>query len=697
MCNDKYIGDFSEEMYLKYLSSPEELKQIADAYINQYQNPTYDSTIAFKESLDHYVLKQIKNNRLNSDLLKNYYDHIFYIYNERKSKGNIHLEYNTNIVLRDEIGKKILMMYYEKYHSDINRNKLVESISKNDLILENISNKIRRNEILTQIEIDLLSDYLYTSRNLNNEIYSKFIEYLLNNNLNINNSPQLMAAYIAYLPQIFGDNCEESRIILSNGYTSDNPFSLSPSYLDKKRKEGIVKYWGLYSHSNKFISIDWNKLKDISLNSDESLNISRTSSVKDLYWISMVCFHELTHQIQTKLMNSPTLNSSGLSQIIKCAKHAKTDNTLNHDSIESEIEADENAWKKMADFISKYRLRNTLLTDRDSVMGQIKKCYINKEAVFARRAIQTKYNSDERFFASDMKIIDNHFKNLNTGQEYKQYFKQLLLKYPMMNKIFNEDGKVKTTLLLNENITSRDLSGNDKNIMSCELSDYILTEGYESLKKHVLQDELSETQVQNLMINIYNTYHLNKMFIRSLSKVDLSQYKDTKTNFDLNNIRNKYLEKFRDVARLVYRERNLIHIIKSRYPDYDVEKYADPKFAMWNFMDMFNYLYNSSNGIINIAEISDIISNYEKSQDNVLVELANQAKSIINNKKADLLVQAMANGQIDTDGQPIIQNQGVAFDNKIMGFAKIWVLGILTTIASIGIIVMGVFLNKTIK
>ena len=57
----------------------------------------------------------------------------------------------------------------------------------------------------------------------------------------------------------------------------------------------------------------------------------------------------------------------------------------------------------------------------------------------------------------------------------------------------------------------------------------------------------------------------------------------------------------------------------------------------------------------------------------------------------------MANGQIDTDGQPIIQNQGVAFDNKIMGFAKIWVLGILTTMASIGIIVMGVFLNKTIK
>ena len=694
MYNDKYIGDFNEEMYLKYLAHPEALKEIADAYINQYENPTYDSTIAFKESLDHYVLKQIKGNGLKPELLKNYYDYIFNIYNERINKGDIHLEYNTNIVLRDETGKKLLMMYYDRYHPDISQNKLIESINKNDSIIKNISDKMTKNEKLSQIEIDLLSDYLYTSRNLNNDTYSKFIEYLLNNNLNINNSPQIMAAYIAYLPQIFGDNCEESRIILSNGYTSDNSFSLSPSYLDKKRKEGIVKYWGLYSHSNKFISIDWNKLKDISLNSDESLNISRTNSVKDLYWISMVCFHELTHQIQTKLMNSPTLNSSGLSQIIKHAKRDKTDNGLNHDSIESEIEADENAWKKMADFISKYRLRSTLITDRDSVMVQIKKCYINKEAVFARRAIQTKYNTDERFFASDMKIIESNFKNLNTGQEYKQIFKQLLSKYPMMNKIFNEDGKVKTTLLLNENITSRDFSGNDKNIMSCELSDYILTEGYEALKKHVLQDELSETQVQNLMINIYNTYHLNKMFIRSLSKVDLSQYKDTKTNFDFNNIRNKYLEKFRNVARLVYRERELIHIIKSRYPDYDIEKYADPKYAMWNFMDMFNYLYNSSNGIINIDEISDIVSSYEKSKDNLLVELANQTKTMVNGTRADAMIQAMENGQLDINGQPIIQNQNMITNNRTKGFTKIWLLGILTIIASLGIIVIGVFLSK---
>ena len=140
----------------------------------------------------------------------------------------------------------------------------------------------------------------------------------------------------------------------------------------------------------------------------------------------------------------------------------------------------------------------------------------------------------------------------------------------------------------------------------------------------------------------------------------------------------------------------MIHIIEARYPDYDIEKYADPKYAMWNFMDMFNYLYNSSNGIINIDEISDIVSSYEKSKDNLLVELANQTKTMVNGTRADAMIQAMENGQLDINGQPIIQNQNMITNNRTKGFTKIWLLGILTIIASLGIIVIGVFFKKWI-
>lgn len=63
-------------------------------------------------------------------------------------------------------------------------------------------------------------------------------------------------------------------------------------------------------------------------------------------------------------------------------------------------------------------------------------------------------------------------------------------------------------------------------------------------------------------------------------------------------------------------------------------------------------------------------------------------------QQAELMIQAMANGQIDTNGQPIVQNQEIISNNRTMGFAKVWVLGILTTIASIVIIVIGGLLNK---
>ena len=62
-------------------------------------------------------------------------------------------------------------------------------------------------------------------------------------------------------------------------------------------------------------------------------------------------------------------------------------------------------------------------------------------------------------------------------------------------------------------------------------------------------------------MNIYNTYHLEKKYINSLSKLDFSQLEGTHTNFDYNNpvtLRKKYLEKFKNVADLVYKERELI-------------------------------------------------------------------------------------------------------------------------------------------
>ena len=436
---------------------------------------------------------------------------------------------------------------------------------------------------------------------------------------------------------------------MSNGiYKSRNLKNIIlPNEIEKYKGMRKLKKHGFYSLGDKYISMSWDFLQNLNLNTDLSLNISRTMAgnsnnylteeekeeakkCNDLYWISMATFHEMTHQLQNNSMMSKEFNSSGLAQLIKITKRNDTDNTLNHDSIESEIEADEVAWDKMYSFINKYKLNSkNPIVDKKDVKEQLHKCIQNKESVFARRAIQTKFNSNERFFAADIKEIKY---NIDTNEDYKSYFKKIIEYYPMMSKIFDESGNVKTTIMFDNNLTSKNNTGNDENIMSCELSDYILNEEYSVLKSHLINDTLSKNQITNLMMNIYNTYHLEKKFINSLSKLDFSQLKETKINFNYNNqatLQKKYLEKFKNVANLVYKERELVTIINKKYPEYKIEEFSNPKYAYWNYQDMFNHLFKAFNGNVEYDMISDILTKYESFGDPILSGLANETKKNI--------------------------------------------------------------------
>ncbi len=63
---------------------------------------------------------------------------------------------------------------------------------------------------------------------------------------------------------------------------------------------------------------------------------------------------------------------------------------------------------------------------------------------------------------------------------------------------------------------------------------------------------------------------------------------------------------------------------------------------------------------------------------------------------ATKMVEDMARNKIDVNGEPIVQsmeNQKVLTKNMENGFAKVWILGILATLVSLGIIVLGILLN----
>ena len=650
MYNEKYINDFKETIYKEALNNKNFLVEIANAYIKQYDSPTYEKTLAFKESLDHYVLKQLKENPTftSTEMYNNYLEYIKYIFLNRKTCGNINLEFNTNIVFSDKnICDKVLSSYPNNA-----KDKLKVIINQNEKYIQYISQKMYTKEPLSQVELNFIGDYLYTRKDLNSELYRKYVEYLLNDIKkckNVSNSPQIIASYIAYLPKIFGENCENSRILLTNGLSSKTELIL-PSELDRiKKKEDlenrkledrIIKNLRLYSVGDKYISISKNEL-NFNLVGDKSLEYSRTlkKENKDLYWIAMVCFHELSHQYQTRKITVTEFNSSGLSILIRNLISAddgvnKADYNNNHDSYEMEIEADEMSWQKMYNFISKFRLAIVNKEEKKEVLEQIKKCKINEKAVYARRTFLTKRQSQDiksNYFMDDMKLIQENFKK---SPKYAQWFNKMRNYYPMLKKLFDTDGNINTDILLNENITSVDTSGIGNNIMGTEVSNYILTKEINPLTKHLLNDDLTEKQVNNLMINIYNSYHLDKMFVSALSskEVKLEQYDDTNHNFDLNKLSEKYLEKFSNVAHLVYVERLIISIINRRYPNYKVEEFAKPKYSIWNYNDMLGMLCENSINDIDISQIEEILLLYEKSGDQILVQLADNTRKILMNQ-----------------------------------------------------------------
>ena len=216
-----------------------------------------------------------------------------------------------------------------------------------------------------------------------------------------------------------------------------------------------------------------------------------------------------------------------------------------------------------------------------------------------------------------------------SGNQYKKNFVETIKRYPMFGKIFDENGNIKTKILFEINFTSKNEFGNDENIMACEISNYILSHGYNTLKYHLINDYFSKEQVKNLLMNVYNTYHLQKKYVNSLSKIDFSQLKETHSNIDYNDqniLISKYLEKFKNVASLVYKERELVSIINKKYPQYNIEQISDPKYAYWNYQDMFNHLYNISSGIVKYDDLKNIIEAYEKSGDPVLKDIATKTK-----------------------------------------------------------------------
>ena len=643
MYNQTYINDFNSFDYSKYLNDPQELIKIKKEYLKQYKENSNAVMLAFKESLDHYVLKKVLEDEkyLDSTEFKNYLNYLMHIVEEKTDTLNgekLNIELCSNIIFRnDEIRNKILKKNYNQNTINI----FDSNIKKVKDRINSIFKKMVNREKISQEEIDLVGDYIYSSRNFNNDIGRIFAEYLFNEitpESNIRVSPQILGAITSYFTQCYtiDEDVKNSRTFIAD-YDENSS--------DLAHKSGSKKY----CYFNRKI------FSTISLINDSSLNKSRTFNDKDLYFLMMVAFHELTHEHQHNEAERNNNSSSAMSYIIKNVinqntecfeltdkngnKVKKTEYQINHDSTEYEMQADEESWRQCESFISKhcrqYAYNHKL--DTKIIMKRERKCLKNEKAIRARRSFSFKKNIDGGF----LYYATYDMKNL---VKIAQKNPSILKLYPILKNYINENGELNTSILFSSNITSTDNTGLDVDNTALEFATYMIDEEKEAILKKISEGSLTEAQIQNLIMNIYNVQHQNILKVRDFKEIDKDGYKNTDHYYNLENKSAAiYKYYFMKHASEIYTAMELIYKIHECYPEVDLTKYDDRMYYIGTFYDIFKEL-KRLNIQIEEQKIIELCRKYDNSQVPILLELSNFMKENIlkannqNNNKDDNIV-----------------------------------------------------------
>lgn len=687
MYNQTYINDFDEKKYLFFLQNPSSLEEVKTNYLYHYsaKTPSLDkisiikqkkqellkkyrelrangdigtpeaktlenevnklnsderkiveteqlddaAPVVFKESLDHYILKRITEDSsfIKTQEFKNYLVYIFDIYKKRKfDTGNttLYLELNTNVVFRS---KEIRDLIFKEYLSsnDIKANNAL--IAYNEKILNNIVEKLKNRKKVTQKELDFLSDYLYTSRNFENEYAQVLAEYVLNEitpESNIKASIHIIGALLSYFTQCYNkdESIKNSRMFIG---TLDGG-----KIVDVAHSSGRGKY----------CVFDTSLCINTSLTSKKSLEKSRTFKENDIYFLMMVSFHELTHEYQKNKIYEKTCTSSGLGAVIKdilnrqLSKKDKNNNVLeseyskNHDSSEYEIEADEESWKQCETFIAKhvrqYCYRHGI---NNGIQDEIQ-CKKNAKEVGLRRAFSLKETPNgnlETYDAYDIRYLINI---LRRNPEY-------VTQYPMLQMYFNEKGQLKPEVFFT-NITDQTSTGLDVNNSSLEFATYAINNGSETLINIIKSGKLNSEQLMNFDINMYNVIHQNLLKLRTLRKVNLDNYDETNHKFDLKGeVYKIYEHHIKACADQLYTSLRVIYQIRINYPSIDINEYLK-RFYKYHVNSLLDILFsNQINAVSEVREdvIIDICKKYEQTKTPELTEIANYIRLKLEERK----------------------------------------------------------------
>ena len=640
----KYMQNANLNLYSKILSNPIYLDEIRIEYLKKYGDEANAYFLALKESVDHYVAQRIHEDKsyVNTEEFKNYFDYIKKVVRQNAivhEKNKVYLELNTNVVF-EYLDEKTL----EKITG---KNSIKDHMDSNYKYIKFIMNKIGQNQSVSNEEIKLLSTYFDNKKDFKNpefkEMYENFMKYVMENRQKMKSSSQLISSILTFLPSCYGNGVEDVRSFLAK--------------YDPKQNKNDKVYWAHSKGKYKYTVFEIDRFKDIQLDSNKSLNSSRTFNEKDLMFLLFVQFHELTHQVQNNNVANQKFNINAVPYEIHSLLRdvyddynskfygPKDPNNFegNHDSDEIEIDADQTGWIKLRTFITKFMGRN------DEALNLSRMCDKNAKAVNCRRAFSVKENPSDK-------------KKYRT-MDYDMYYlckavkknPQILNKYHHLKHIVNSDGELDASILFEDRITMTD-GGRT-------ISNYILNNvPLQVLIEKINSNMYSTKQINNLLENFVEVPHANALYLRDLENVDLATFEETRSKYYLTekNLDEVYSKYFYESTHQLLKYSQILEQLRVRFGNEYINSCY--KFFIEYYKEMLQEIKCP-----NLKQIELCMGKFLESKNPILNNVAQSTINYVKNKKSVPINSAY----IDAQHQKALKNDPVRLNNGIVDVSSI--------------------------
>lgn len=635
--------------YERILSNPNHLKTAKENYLEQYQpdSKSRADILSCKDLLDHYVLGQLSGDSakdfVNSEQFKNYASYIVDTARQKVQiiNGKKHYpELSTNPVLKNPEYRRLVISQLQPA-DQVDR--IVNNLGENEAMyksyLKTIENRLENRALVSQGELNMVGDYLYSGRDFGSDLAKKFACYMFNDareRQDLKSSTQIggaLANYFGYKDTL-DDRLKDRRIIIAN----------NAGYNDKKQK--LVPVNTGVSRAE-YCVLEQNKINNMSLSSEEGLSKSRPETISDLYSLMLVSFHELTHDYQKFMVADGKDNSSAmayiLNQVLRKNKNkcfSKIDKDLNkvldengnevktgyyqanHDSDEIEIQADEEAWRQCRKFIHEHEKQ--YYWDKKDEAGDKRasdhwlKCKENEQEVRTRRAFALKVDEN----GQEMPYIQYDIEQL--GKSIKDD-PNIIKQYPQLSEFLDKSRFIKPDIFFNKRIASVDIDAIDiiTDNFGVEIATYTLMDS--ANVKNILSyiqdpnNSLSEAQVKRCVFNLWNVLHQNVLKTKPLKNINFDNYSDTKTrgkNTSVGDLKESYLKQY---LHQLFNCTHIAEVLKDKYPQVGTEIEHQEQTS---FISYYNEL---ARDVDLSAEYSDKVKNrYLRTKNKALRQIAMQ-------------------------------------------------------------------------